>query len=137
MKILIAEDEPWIIEQYKAYLESKGHEVLLTKDGERCLQFYTASLPTSPKPARAITPPFDIVILDVRMPKIGGVEVAQEMLAMCPKQKIIIATAYGNEATKGLVEHLGENVEVLIKPFDLDELVALLDKPGQKSMPFL
>lgn len=134
MKILIAEDEAEIIQHYKMYLESQGHEVVLTKDGERCLQVYTASLSAAALPNRTIKPPFDVVILDVRMPKIDGVEVAEEIIAMCPRQRIIMATTYGNEAIKGLVKHLEDAVEVLIKPFDLDELVATVNNQDQKRL---
>jgi two-component system cell cycle response regulator CpdR len=137
MKILIAEDETPIVNDYKILLESQGHEVVITRDGEACLQLYTASLLEAPELKKSTRPPFDVVVLDVRMPKIDGVQVAKQIMSKYPKQRIIMATAYGEETVKGLVERLGENVEILQKPFDLDTLAAMVIKSDQKSLPFL
>lgn len=137
MKILIAEDEPSIVHDYKVFLESQGHEVTITRDGEACLQHYTVSLMEMLQKKRSLHPPFDVVVLDVRMPKIDGVQVAKQIISKCPRQRIIMATAYGEESVLGLVERLGETVEILQKPFDLDVLGDLVTKSDQKRMPFL
>jgi two-component system cell cycle response regulator CpdR len=111
--------------------------VIVTRDGEACLQLYTASLLEAPQLKKSTRPPFDIVVLDVRMPKIDGVQVAKQIISKYPKQRIIMATAYGEETVKGLVERLGETVEILQKPFDLDTLATMVNKSDQKSLPFL
>lgn len=136
MKILIAEDERSIAQNYKLLLESQGHQVVITDNGQACLQLYEASLEKSPERKRRIPPPFDIVMLDVRMPKIGGVEVAKRMMSLCPRQRIIMATAYGDEPIRGLVEHLAETIDVLQKPFDLEALAVMINKSDEKSIHF-
>jgi DNA-binding NtrC family response regulator len=135
MKILIAEDEPSTLENYRVILETQGHQVVTTNDGESCLQVYKAALPET-QGKRNVQPPFDVVMLDVRMPKIEGVQLAKQILSMCPRQRIIMATAYGHEPVIGLVNRLAENVDILQKPFDLETLVGLIKKAGQR-LPFL
>lgn len=130
MKILIAEDEPNTVQHYKVLLESQGYGIISTSDGESCLQVYKSALTESPKQKRR-APPFKVVILDVRMPKLEGVQLAKQILSMCPKQRIIMATAYSRESIKGLVNHL-ENVDILQKPFDLGMFLELIQRPSQR-----
>ena len=91
MKILIAEDEPDIAMQYKIVLEEKNHDVVITENGDACLKAYNERTRTNLKSKE---PAFDAVILDYRMPKKDGMEVAKEILAVNPHQRIIFASAY-------------------------------------------
>ena len=140
MIILIAEDQPAIAESFRVFLESEGHEVVLTYDGEACLQMYNRAITSRPRFARIsndnkwasakdnVQPPFNVVVLDVRMPKIDGVDVAKEIMSMCPDQKIVMSTAYGEEtAPKMLIEQLGKSVDILQKPFDLENFAAMIN----------
>jgi DNA-binding response OmpR family regulator len=131
MKILVAEDEANIAMQYKAALEQKKHQVQLTYNGEQCLQSYYEELDRfSEEKAAGKTrrrAPFDAVILDYRMPKKDGMEVAREILAIEPKQRVLFASAYVVDTLIESVKNLQQVVELLQKPFDLDEFVDLLE----------
>ncbi len=123
MKILIAEDEPDILLQYKLALEGRDHHVVTTTNGEECLNVYMKEL-------QKHTMPFDAVVLDHRMPKTDGMEAAKRILAASPRQRIIFASAYVNETLIDAVKQLKQIVELLQKPFELDTLVDLLEDKG-------
>src|ERR687887_551049 len=67
--------------------------------------------------------PFDAVILDYKMPKINGMEVAKEILAVNPHQRIIFASAYVKETLEESIKHLKQVVELMQKPFGPDALI--------------
>jgi CheY-like chemotaxis protein len=73
------------------------------------------------------TPPFDAVVLDYRMPKKDGLEVAKEILALNPSQRIIFASAYVKETLKESVKELRQIVELMQKPFLPETLVDVLE----------
>lgn len=116
MKILIAEDEENISMLYKLALESRGHDVTVTKDGEECVQEYRKS-------TDATEPPFEAVILDYRMPRMDGMDAAKHILDMNHKQRIIFASAFVQETLVESIKELDQIVELLQKPFDIDVLV--------------
>lgn len=131
MKILVAEDEATIANQYRAVLEENKHTVKITYDGEECLQAYYDGLDNSahekPDGRSRRRPPFDAVVLDYRMPRKDGMEVAREILAIEPKQRILFASAYVVDTLVESVKNLQQVVELLQKPFDLYEFVDLLE----------
>lgn len=133
MKILIAEDEPDIAMQYELALKDRRHDVIITNDGEQCLEaFYQELEKSEPAPNRKMIkrPPFDAVILDYRMPKKDGMEVAKEILAIEPKQRILFASAYVLETLVDSVKTLQQVVELIQKPFELDPFVDLIEDKG-------
>jgi CheY-like chemotaxis protein len=128
LKILIAEDETLISMQYQLVLEERGHAVIVTEDGEECLKEYhnASKLLHSNDPS---PPPFDLVILDYRMPKKDGLDAAKEILGLCPSQRIMFASAYAAQTLMEGVKSLHRVVELLQKPFDLEYFVdAVEDK---------
>ena len=132
MKILIAEDESSISMQYELVLRERGHDVVITENGEVCLSRYISSMtnkaPSDPSHAAPI-PPFDVVILDYRMPKMDGLDVAKHILALCPSQRVMFASAYTAQTLMEAVKNLHKVVELLQKPFDLEYFVdAVEDK---------
>lgn len=133
MKILIAEDEPDIAMQYELALKDRKHEVVVTHDGEQCLEAFYQELEKH-EPARnqrmMKKPPFDAVILDYRMPKKDGMEVAKEILAIEPKQRVLFASAYVLETLVDSVKNLQQVVELIQKPFELDPFVDLIEDKG-------
>lgn len=106
MKILVVEDEPELLRFYKVLLEDQGHDVVVTKDGDECLAAYQRALNTNNS--------FDLVILDHRMPKKNGMDVAKEITSKSPSQKLLMITAFA-----GLLDFKE-------KPFDVQELVSTL-----------
>jgi CheY-like chemotaxis protein len=119
MKILIAEDESEIWKPYKIELEARGHNIVITEDGISCLKQYNKELSKKE--------PFDVVILDYRMPKMDGMEVAKEILQLNQKQRIIFASAYVKETLEDSVKQLKQVVELIQKPFEADVLADTIE----------
>jgi len=122
LKILIAEDEPEILRIYKLLLGEKGYQVIATEDGKECLDAYKTELNKTMNGDI----PFNLVILDYRMPEKNGIEVAKEILALCPAQELLMVTAY-----KGQLELHDKNLQkmqIIEKPFDVDELLVTISQ---------
>ncbi|HET7148611.1 MAG TPA: response regulator [Candidatus Nitrosopolaris sp.] len=130
MKILIAEDDKDTALSYTRVLERRGHQVLLTNDGEKCLIAYheTFKKITAERDATEHIQPFDVVVIDYKMPQIDGIQVAKEILAVNQHQRIIFASAYVKETLLDSVKQLIRPVELLQKPFGQDTLVYAIEK---------
>jgi DNA-binding NtrC family response regulator len=141
MRILIAEDDLDIAKLYKKALEKNKHEVVLTSNGSDCFKNYLTTLKNMASEskhqskdslrnsktkfrevANSNTSPYDVVILDYRMPGVNGMEVAKEILNADPNQRIIFASAYVKETLENSVKELKQVVELLQKPFALKQL---------------
>ncbi len=127
--------------QYRLVLEERGHEVTVTNDGEECMKVYRTALgfpngyyDNEEKGKKHLAsqqgeqyalsqPPFDIVILDYRMPNKDGLAAAIEILEICPSQRIMFASAYTAETLVAAVKNLHKVVELLHKPFELEYFV--------------
>jgi CheY-like chemotaxis protein len=134
LKILVAEDEQDIALLYKRALETRKHQVLITTNGEDCLKIYHEayqSIRSDIRPYSSLSDyikaasnlPFDVVILDCKMPYINGIEVAKEILAVNPHQRIIFASAYVRKTLEESVKQLKQVVELIQKPFNLNDLI--------------
>jgi CheY-like chemotaxis protein len=125
MRILLAEDHEDTAMVYKAALGDKGHVVVHTTNGEDCLKVYhnEFQIATVHSDTRERTQPFDAVILDYNMPRMNGLEVAKEILACNPHQRIIFASAYLQDMLLESVRQLNQIVEILNKPFSEQELI--------------
>jgi DNA-binding response OmpR family regulator len=123
MRILIAEDELGTSETYRMFLEDEGHKVIVTSNGEDCLQTYKAN-----------SNAFDVLILDYRMPLKDGGVVLREVLKINPSQKVVIASAFSDEwIDKTNLRR--DNVRVLQKPFDLQLLLDRFRDLGANTNP--
>ena len=125
MKILIAEDEEDIRTVYSTKLVERGHDVILTSDGEGCLSMYHDKLQEQQQRhcKEISSSPFDVVILDYKMPKKDGLQTAKEILEINPEQRIIFASAYVMDTLVESVKELKRVVELIQKPFSLSALV--------------
>lgn len=122
--VLVAEDIEDMATLCRIALEKSGHSVTMARDGEECVRIYrdaVGKLQNTP----SSTSPFDLVILDQRMPKLHGVEVANEILSMNKAQRIAFAAAYIGPYERAALNN--PNVEALIKPFEPKELVQLVE----------
>lgn len=111
MKILIVDDEDMQRDILKGFLRKKGYEVVTAANGQEALR-------------RFMELPFQLVLLDHRMPDLTGDEVLANMKAINPLVRAIMITAYGTVDTAVEVMKLGAD-DFLEKPVDL---VQLLDK---------
>jgi len=136
MKIIIAEDDEDIALSYRIALESRRHEVTVTKDGAQFMIYYAAICNTNPDQNRVdagkLEPPFNVAILDYRMPEKNGLEVAKEILELRPNQRIIFASAFVREALIDPVMQSKMVVDILQKPFELAELVETVERVVMK-----
>jgi CheY-like chemotaxis protein len=129
MKILLAEDDIDTATLYKRALEVRGHQVVITNNGKGCLDVYHKELQDitlNTDPSKHIQP-FDAVVLDYKMPKINGMQVAKEILAVNPHQRIIFASAYVKETLMDSIKQLNQIVELLQKPFGENELIDTIE----------
>ena len=122
MKILIVEDEIDLVEEYKIFLETNHHTVTTALDGESALKEYFSKFD-----ANSDSTPFDIVILDYQLPGKNGMVVGSEILAKCPKQRILFASAYVEDTLRESIKTLKQIVELLQKPFSLQILLKIIE----------
>jgi DNA-binding response OmpR family regulator len=109
-KILVVEDEQQMAQVLKDNFEIEGYEVVMANDGETGLNFITEA-------------PFDLVLLDVMLPKISGFDVCKAIRQKGIETPIIMLTARGdeNDKVRGLENGADDYVT---KPFSLIELLA-------------
>jgi CheY-like chemotaxis protein len=132
VKVLIAEDERDTALLFKMALEKRGHQVITTQNGEECLKVYheesqVIRLKTN---LSERLQPFDAVVLDYKMPRINGMEVAKEILAVNPHQRIIFASAYVKETLIDSIKQLNQVVELMQKPFGENALIDTIEDRG-------
>jgi CheY-like chemotaxis protein len=139
LNILIAEDEPDIAILYKTVLEKRNHIATITTNGEDCLKAYhevsqsnrfaTDQSSVRPGPMNlSENHPFDVVVLDCKMPHINGIEVAKEILAVNPHQRIIFASAYIKDTVIDSIKNLKHvMMESVQKPFEMKRLIDLIE----------
>ncbi|KUG26548.1 phosphate regulon transcriptional regulatory protein phob (sphr) [hydrocarbon metagenome] len=124
-KILIVEDEPSMRLGLKDNLEFEGYQVLIAEDGQAALDVIASDI-------------FDLILLDVMLPKISGFDVCKKLRKEGNTTPIILLTAKGEEIDKVLGLELGAD-DYVTKPFSLRELLARIKavlrrgEPSQKS----
>ena len=121
LKILVAEDSPSIALLYKKSLEKRGHTVIITENGLKCLYQYSDDFKIRGDDKKK-TSLYDLVILDHKMPRMEGTEVAKEIIEMNPKQRILFVTGYVKDMMKG-VRKIGQRIELLQKPFPVNAMI--------------
>lgn len=109
-KILVVEDEPNMVAGLRDNFEFEGYEVITASDGVEGLQ-------------RALEESPDVVILDVMMPRMSGLEVCKQLRAKRSSLPIIMLTARGQEVDKVVGLELGAD-DYVTKPFSIRELLA-------------
>jgi DNA-binding response OmpR family regulator len=109
-KILIIEDEPNMVSGLRDNFEFEGYEVAAAYDGAEGLE-------------RALKDSPDLVLLDVMMPKMSGLDVCKQLKIKRPGIPIIMLTARGQEVDKVVGLELGAD-DYVTKPFSIRELIA-------------
>jgi CheY-like chemotaxis protein len=132
VRILIAEDDKDTALLFKMALEKRGHIVTTTQNGEDCLKLYheeSQNIRLRTDLSERLQP-FDTVVLDYKMPRINGMDVAKEILAVNPHQRIIFASAYVKETLVDSIKELNQVVELMQKPFGEDALIDTIEDKG-------
>jgi DNA-binding response OmpR family regulator len=109
-KILVVEDEPAMVAGLRDNFEFEGYEVITAQDGIEGLE-------------RALDESPDLVVLDVMMPRMSGLEVCKQLRAKRASLPIIMLTARGQEIDKVVGLELGAD-DYVTKPFSIRELLA-------------
>lgn len=118
-KVLIVEDEGPLRELLNAELSRSGYVVQVAANGTEGLLRYTEEF-------------FSVVLLDVKMPDMGGVEVLRLMQSNSSIPEVIMFTGHGNIETAVTCIKLGA-YDYLTKPVKLDELEMIIDKAHEKN----
>jgi CheY-like chemotaxis protein len=121
-RVLLAEDDDELRAFLAEALRSDGYEVVESRDGRELCEEISMVASRQPRP---LSP--DIIVSDVRMPHVSGLEALAALRAMDPSTAVVLITGFGDQALYDEAYRLGA-VAVFAKPFDVDDLrTALLN----------
>ena len=112
--VMIADDDPVALATATEALAGAGFKVVQATNGQRAIQ-------------EALGRRVDLIVMDVSMPQVGGVEACHCLKAMPKTSKIpvVLTAAKKDPAARMLAERTHGSVRVLRKPFDPDDLVSV------------
>ena len=113
-RILIVDDQDMMRDSLAATLAREGHEVVAANDGPAAVN-------------RLNSTRFDLLITDLKMPKMTGIELLQEAKKLRPDMPVVLMTAFASVATAVEAMKLGA-YDYIQKPFDGDEIKLLVDR---------
>ena len=111
-RVLVVDDEPEVTFALQAYFFGKGYKMLTALSGERAMQLIRES-------------PIDLVILDMKMPGVNGIEVLRFIHSQASRSKVIVMTGYDDQY-KDMVERIGVD-GFLTKPFGIEALTTTIE----------
>ncbi|HUI46743.1 MAG TPA: response regulator [Nitrospirota bacterium] len=114
MKILVVDDEEGARELFNTILSDEGYEVALAQSGEDALALFKNQ-------------PFNLVITDIKMPVMDGLQLLQEIRKIGSKTDVIMVTAYGEVESYLKAMSLGA-AEYINKPIRIKELKRIVHK---------
>ncbi|BBL79640.1 hypothetical protein RxyAA322_14940 [Rubrobacter xylanophilus] len=113
--VMVADDDPAALDVATRALTEAGYRVVLASDGRRALQ-------------EALNQKVDLIVMDVSMPHIGGVEACHCLKAMPKTSKIpvVLMASKKDPASRAIAERTQGSVRILRKPLDPGELVSVV-----------
>lgn len=113
--VMIADDDPGALDVATEALTKAGYRVVRASDGRRALQ-------------EALNQKVDLIVMDVSMPHIGGVEACHCLKAMPKTSKIpvVLMASKKDPASRAIAERTQGSVRILRKPLDPEELVSVV-----------
>lgn len=105
-KILAVDDEQGILDLFKKALGKEGYEVVAALSGQEAIKIFKAGKP-------------NLIILDIKMPSMDGIETLRQIKKMDGKVKVLMLTAYGTLDSAKEALKLGAH-DYITKPFKLD-----------------
>ena len=118
-RILLVDDDSSLRRVLEYHLQDAGYEVLAASDGGAAFDLFTET-------------EVDLVITDVMMPEIDGVELLRRIKAMSPETAVVVITAYGSIENAVAAMKLGA-YDYITKPFNREELLVMVEKGLQLS----
>jgi DNA-binding NtrC family response regulator len=118
LTVLVADDEPMIVEDLTAALRTNGHRVLNAYDGEEAL---------SQLRSREV----DLVLCDVRLPAIDGLTLLHRVRTEAPETDVVLMSGFAT-VSDAVAAMKGDAVDYLTKPFDLPRLLSLVGLIGER-----
>jgi two-component system, NtrC family, response regulator AtoC len=119
LTILIIDDEPHLPYQLARFLRKHSYEVLVAPDGETGLRVLQNNI-------------VDLILLDLRLPRVGGLEVLSSVRKSDTELPAVMITAYGDVQSAVAAMKQGA-ADYLLKGFDLDELLLVVKRALEKS----
>ncbi|KPA18129.1 chemotaxis protein CheY [Candidatus Magnetomorum sp. HK-1] len=119
IKILIVDDEKDFVEMLSLRLKEKGEQVFTAASGNECLECLDKH-------------PVDVIILDLKMPGMDGIETLKQIKSKNPLVEVIMLTGHGTAETAVDGMKLGA-FDYLIKPSDFDILTQKLDAARKRK----
>ena len=113
-KILVIDDDETILSLLEAVLNNHGYDVVSTADGPQGLDLYARHQP-------------DVVLLDLALPTMGGLEVLRNIIRHDPAARILIMTGHPSEESSEVAFHAGA-AGYLQKPVSPLELIDSIDQ---------
>lgn len=117
--ILVAEDEPDLRKLCLRALQTAGYDADGVANGREAI-------------ARAQADRYDVLITDLQMPEIAGLDAYEQMRAFCPDLALVVMTGYGTLETAIEAIRLGV-YEFVLKPFRTDELLSAVERALQRK----
>lgn len=111
-RILLADDEPAMLDLMRRALESDGHAVSVMASGSEALEHLRAD------PAA-----FDALVTDVNMPGLDGIELIRSAVALNPRLALVLISGYIEQLERARA-HLPARLTTLAKPFTLEQIRA-------------
>jgi PAS domain S-box-containing protein len=118
-RLLVVDDNVDAAELLTMLLETEGHEVTLAFDGASAIASFQRRAP-------------DVVLLDIGLPDMDGLELARRLHACGPHVPLVALTGYGDEATRARTRAFGF-AEHLLKPVDFERLRRVLFEVGRND----
>ncbi len=113
MRVLLVDDEADLASALAERLDMRGIEADWVNSAQEALE-------------RAAESRYDLAVLDLKMPKIGGLELKARMQVLYPHMKFIFLTGYGSEKDfERIVCESGERC-YLVKPVEIEDLIRLM-----------
>jgi len=121
--VLVVDDEPMVLAFVKEGLKRLGYHVLAAEDGRRACEVFASHAGQ-----------IDIVLLDLVMPGITGLETCRRLRAINPHLKVILSSGYTSAEVFNDARLAGA-LGFIAKPYSLEELSAALRRPESLSLP--
>lgn len=112
LRVLVVDDEEEFVNALVERLEIRGVDAQGVTNGEEALEHIKKHT-------------YDVVLLDVKMPKLGGVDVLMQIRARWPELQVVLLTGHGSTQNAEMGARLGA-FDCLMKPIDIEDLIRVL-----------